>query len=59
MWCCGVGVTEAVIPNTGDKVTYIAVGAGVGGGLVVVLAGILVIVVRNIQSKQGTLRTCT
>ena len=60
MWYCGVGVTEAVIPNTGDRVTYIAVGAGVGGGILVVIAGIVVVavlIVRNNRSKQGTVHT--
>ena len=49
-------MTEAVIPNTGDSVTYIAVGAGVGGAILVVIAGIVVVAVfvRNNRSKQGT-----
>ena len=53
-------MTEAVIPNTGDSVTYIAVGAGVGGAIlagIVVVAVVVAVFVRNNRSKQGTVHT--
>ena len=59
MWYCGVGVTEAVIPNTGDRVTYIAVGAGVGGGILIVMTVIVVgivvtVILCTVGSRRGT-----
>ena len=53
MWC--IGVTEAVIPNTGDTTTYIAVGVGGGVGLLVVVTGVVllaVIIMRKRKSRQ-------
>ena len=52
-------MTESLVPNTGERVTYIAVGAGVGGGILVVMTviimGIVVtVILRTAWRRRGT-----